>query len=542
VDGQSGASVTGTLDGLCRAAEATKDRYVPLPAFNYKGAYNLYLPIYFSHGIRIEIEATNAVDEFYTQIDYRLDSEVRPHARLVSEEASAGLTLKYVGEYVPAHREDKLRHLDTKSVNLQYGPTSKDNEFVIEGPGILRKVTFRGDALSDLQVEIYWDNAESPSVRAPLQYFFADFVNAAMESKPGEMTCYFPMPFHEKARIVLRSQSASIGRVSVEYALERIPVPKTAPYFHADYHDMEKSLGYSQYSVLRVRGQGLFVGANLFDTGHNHGGGDSALIDAGTADPHVLHGICGEDYFAFAWHHTGAMTLLTGAPVHERRYRLHLENPYPFHESFQFLFGVFAGQHPKSVAFWYQSPESNSQTEWLAPDISWKVLGPLGLQTPVPERVSEQTYKTAVVFKDATPLQERWQDAQMTAGFLDLTYHFRHYVFTESGTGYVAGPSRVKLTTYIYSPLSRTADAVLGHDDGVVVQINGRNLSRLTWHPGFGSSRLNIPLRQGWNKFDVVLSNEENTNWRWSGVSLALEQSQSQGLRFSAKAQRANLK
>src|SRR5450755_1612488 len=120
VDGQSGASVTGTLDGLCRAAEATKDRYVPLPAFNYKGAYNLYLPIYFSHGIRIEIEATNAVDEFYTQIDYRLDSEVRPHARLVSEEASAGLTLKYVGEYVPAHREDKLRHLDTKSVNLQY--------------------------------------------------------------------------------------------------------------------------------------------------------------------------------------------------------------------------------------------------------------------------------------------------------------------------------------------------------------------------------------------------------------------------------------
>ena len=118
----------------------------------------------------------------------------------------------------------------------------------------------------------------------------------------------------------------------------------------------EKTVGYSQYPVLQIRGKGLFVGMNLFDSGHNHGGGDAALIDAGTAHPHVLHGICGEDYFGFAWHHTGTMTPLTGAPVHERRYRLHLENPYPFSESFQFLFGIFAGLQPKSVAFWYQFP------------------------------------------------------------------------------------------------------------------------------------------------------------------------------------------
>lgn len=39
---------------------------------------------------------------------------------------------------------------------------------------------------------------------------------------------------------------------------------------------------------------------NLFDSGHNHGGGDARLVDAGSVEPKVLHGICGEDYFGFA--------------------------------------------------------------------------------------------------------------------------------------------------------------------------------------------------------------------------------------------------
>ena len=60
----------------------------------------------------------------------------------------------------------------------------------------------------------------------------------------------------------------------------------------------QKTLGYQQYSVLQIHGNGLFVGVNLFDSGHNHGGGDAALIDAATTHPRVLHGICGEDYFA----------------------------------------------------------------------------------------------------------------------------------------------------------------------------------------------------------------------------------------------------
>jgi hypothetical protein len=408
---------------------------------------------------------------------------------------------------------------------------------MIEDPGILRKLTFRGDPPSDLQLEIYWDNDPNPSVQAPLKYLFADFVNGAMESKSGEMTCYFPMPFRRKARVVLRSASNTPFHIAVDYTVERRAVSKEAPYFHALYHDNEKTLGYSQYPVLQIRGRGLFVGMNLFDSGHNHGGGDAALIDAGTAHPHVLHGICGEDYFGFAWHHVGTMTPLTGAPIHERRYRLHLENPYPFTESFQFLFGTFAGLHPKSVAFWYEFRSNSRREQWTGIDAPWKVLGPLGLETSLPGNVDDQKFETTVAINKPTQFTARWQDVPMLSGFLDLTYQFRHYALIESGSGFIAGTSKTRLTTYIYSDSDKSVNAILGHDDEVLVQANGSIVSNLPQVSGFAPSSLHVPLHAGWNTLDLVLSNDENTNWRWSGLSLALEngQNQAQGLKFSAE-------
>ena len=164
-------------------------------------------------------------------------------------------------------------------------------------------------------------------------------------------------------------------------------------------------------------------------------------------------------------------------------------------------------------------------------------MGPLGPETSLPNAVSEQSYETTVVINKPTKLTERWQDVRIISGFLDLTYQFRHYALVESGSGFVAGPSRTKLTTYIYSSSLRTVEAILGHDDEVLVQLNGATLSNFSGRSGFGPSPLHIPLRMGWNTLDLVLSNEENDNWRWSGLSLALRrgQNQDQGLRFSSK-------
>jgi Protein of unknown function (DUF2961) len=536
VDGRSNPAISGSLDELCRAAETTGTRFVLLPAFNYKGAFNFYLPIFFTRGIRFEIEATDEVEEFYAQIDYRTEARPQPAPRLVSEKNAALLTLNYLGDQSAFHSTEIPHHRPLReSRNLEYGPGANSGELTIDGPGILRELTVRGDSIPDLELRIYWDDDPSPDVQAPLRYLYADFTNIVFEAKPGQSTCFFPMPFRKRARIAIRSLAGRSGQLTVDYSLERGPLPARTLFFHAQYHEADKTSGYSQYSVLQVQGEGLFVGMNLFDSGHNHGGGDSALIDAGSAAPRVLHGICGEDYFGFAWHRTGTMTLLTGAPVHERRYRLHLENPYPFHESLQFSFGVFAGLHPKSVAFWYQLPGPVAESHWTVLDAPWKIFGPSGLDTLLPDAVTDKTYPTTVLIKEPTNLAERWQDAEMHSGFLDATYQFRHYAMIESGTGFVAGASKIRMLTYIYSPSLRNVNAIFGHDDRLLVRLNDATVAVIPDRSGFGPAHLNLKLHSGWNKLDLVIYNDENVNWRWSGISLAFDRKVSHDLRFASE-------
>jgi len=523
VDGAATPDIEGSIEDLCRAAEATGTSYVPFAAFVYKGAYNFYLPVWFGRSIRIEVEANYDLDEFYTQIDYRLSRNTRAAPRLLSQVHGSELALAYHGRFnVPAEINPALSQFRIAA----------ETEVSLAGPGILRQLSLRGDLPSDARLQIFWDGEATPSVDAPLGYLFADFVNAGIVAGGYKRTSYFPMPFAHQARIVVKLPSGSAGFEGIEYAYEKRELEHDVPHFHAVYEVSGKSKGYSQFAVLRVVGRGLFVGVNLFDTGHNHGGGDAVLIDSGTAEPHVLHGICGEDYFSFAWHQTGAMTPLTGAPAHTRRYRLHLENPYSFHESLQFLFGVFAGLEPKAVVFWYQDAETH-RGDWFAPDVPWQALGPLGEKMAVNAGV----YETVVPFNNPVPLREKWKDAQMVHGFVDLTYLFRHYVFTSSGTGYVAGASKTRLATYIFSPSNRTVEALFGHDDALSIALNGSNLYSFAERYSFGASKTVLALKRGWNKLEVVVMNGENADWRWSGLSLAIARASSRDLRFSAQPQ-----
>lgn len=530
IDGKAQPAMTGFLDELCRAAEATGSRFVPLPAFNYKGAFNFYLPIAFNHGIRVEIEAADEIQEFYAQIDYRTQNAQPLASRLIGEDHRGTLTLRYVNGDVSASRPRvKSTPRVQRTKILEYG--ERPAELRIPGPGILRQLIFRGNDLDNLELQIRWDDSKVPDVEAPLHYFFADFRNAAMASSSDQRTCYFPMPFRKGARILLRSLSGKPGRVEVDYAIDPQRLPADILYFHAQYHETDGTVGHQQYSVLGIRGEGLFVGLNLFDSGHNHGGGDAALIDAGTANPLVLHGICGEDYFGFAWHHFGAMTPLTGAPAHERRYRLHLENPYPFHESIQFLFGVFAGQHPKSVAFWYQAPD-HKHSRWRTLDIPWKILGPADVNSVLPSTVSDATLVTTVPINVPTELREQWQQTTMYAGFLDATYQFRHYTMIERGTGFVAGAGKTQLVTWVHVPSTRNIRAMLGHDDRAELQVNTGEIVEVRARAGFGAQPLALPLQGGWNRLTLTIYNQENVNWRWSGFSLAFDREQSRYLRF----------
>jgi len=534
INHESQPSIDTTVDQLCHAAAATGTKFTPFPAFIYKDAYNIYLPFYFSRGIRIELEAVGGLSELYTQIDFRRGHDANEHLRLQTHIDPVGTRIAYAGEGPLLHQKLNLSPALRDQQQLCVG-SSGTCSISLQGQGILRRLTFEGNIPDDLELTIYWDGERVPAVTSPFKYLFSDFKNVAVESTPNKKNCYLPMPFRRSARIVLSSPSRQPLRVEISYSLARQTVPATLPYFHVAFASEAKTEGYRQYPIARIDGSGLFIGVNLFDSGHNHGGGDAALIDGGSDQPLLLHGICGEDYFGFAWHHTGTMTPLTGAPVHERRYRLHLENPYPFHASLSFLFGTFADQSPKSVAFWYQYRETHTKKKWLGVNAPWKVFGPADSTASFPYEPGNATYKTVIPINKPTEIEAQWQDAEMQDGFIDLTYNFRHFTLTKSGTGFIVGSSKTELVTYVHSSTVATMTAMLGQDDGAQIQINGKPVAQLRPSQGLTGSIVHLPLNPGWNKLSVVLANDENSDWRWLGMSLALQNTkQAEALTFQS--------
>jgi hypothetical protein len=520
VDGEASPSIEGTIDALCAAAEATDERYATQPAFNWEGSYNLYLPVFFTKGLRLEAEALDDLDEFYVQIDYRIAPRPESPSRLVSTGSARELRLEYVGAEPLAPPESNATS-PFRSVRLDIAPGAEE-ELAIDGPATLRQLSFGGEGVEDMDLRIHWDDQASPAVAAPLRYFFADFRSAMLDAIPGLLTSRFPMPFRRRARVLLSNPTNGRRSIEVRFAADRDEPVEAMRNFHAAFVESKGTLGYEDFRLLDVRGEGHFIGIALFDSGHNHGGGDTALIDAETEAPRVLHGICGEDYFSFAWHKAGRMHAFAGAPAHERRHRLHLENPYPFRRSLSFRFGCFAGLRPKGVAFWYQRPEPPATGPWLAPTIPWKAFGPVARDDELPRAVDHRSRETEVALAKPERFAVRWEDVTMASGFLDLTHHYRRFLMAEAGTGFVAGACRTKAVTWIDSPEERSLDALVGHDDAVSISLNGAMETALPARMGFGASPLTLPLRQGRNELAVVLDNAENVNWRWLGFSLAL--------------------
>ncbi len=90
----------------------------------------------------------------------------------------------------------------------------------LKGPGIIRHIhvtRHQNEQLTSRAVvlEIYFDGAKTPAVMCPLADFFGDgcngqsmhFSSKFIECAPWSYNCYFPMPFKESARVVLRNDT-----------------------------------------------------------------------------------------------------------------------------------------------------------------------------------------------------------------------------------------------------------------------------------------------------------------------------------------------
>jgi len=533
--------ISATLDELIAAAQQMPTPPVPVPAFiGSKGARNVFLPIAFQRGLRIEMETIEPTSLIFWQIDYRLGDQGLP-GKLHAQRVDGRLALRWEGPPGPAAAAAP-RVTRQSAVTIPAGESRSVAEW--SGPAIVRQWSLQTDGPAaehdQLDLEIRYDDAPRPAVRATLADFFGPFHGVALDSDlpAGRRTCWLPMPLRRQATLALRNRLAR--PVTVRMSCEVEPAAawdERWGYFHAVQRQTASTTGYRQHEVLALRGRGHWLGMTLYATGHDHGGGDFAVIDGASDHPAFLHGINGEDYFTFAWFGRGAHLPYAVAGSNDAgRRRLHFENPYPFHESLNIYWGAYPKLTPRSVAYWYQdAPDDTTlSTADQADSGVWDCFGPVPLPLNAQHRPAGDPFAVlpSVADLDAGKqfpcrcIQEQftagWMKQQSFGPMLDLTYLARHGTVIKGeielgGMGH-ALLARRKLS----SSAARKATLVLSHDDPLRVLVNGREVYRGESHLGFATRQFPVELRAGENEIVVQLTNFFNVNFNWAGFALSV--------------------
>lgn len=170
-------------------------------------------------------------------------------------------------------------------------------------------------AMQKLELSMYWDGEESPSVWAPLGDFFATPGGKSYRSLPlgleedGTFYCYWYMPYARSAKIVLENLDEVAHDIHVE--VTTAPLKRNIREY-ARFHTKwsmnrfmpEREDRGSDYTVLKVKGAGRFLGFNLhlymLTGGYWWGEGDEKFFVDGEKFPSTF-GTGSEDYFGYAW-------------------------------------------------------------------------------------------------------------------------------------------------------------------------------------------------------------------------------------------------
>jgi hypothetical protein len=539
VDGESAPSIRATDVELI---EGAKEFPVPLAPTNFlpvhNRAFNFYLPVPFDRSLRVDVvQKQPTFWLWFCQMDYRLEDSALAGARLFSHATPDGIGFSYVG--LPHQQRtvnsSRLPVETRESGSIAVPPGDRVRVLATDGPGIARECRVRWDGSESLRLLVRYDNAKSFAVDSPVHRFFGPFQGVSFfRHATNEASSYLPMPFRKRIEIWIENQGASPATVAASLQVEQVPAFGSGwGYLHARHARTDQTDGHRLHQVLYVRGRGHWLGMTLYRTGHDHGGGDFAVIDGEGARPAFLHGINGEDYFTFAWfgqggHHPYAIAHSND----DGRYRHHFENVYPFRESIAIEWGAFAGLSPESVAVWYQDvPEDTTVPDGARADsVEWDVFGPVPIPHDASGRAAIEPFSVLPPIEklDAGEQFEcRLVEEHFTAGWmkewsvgpmLNLTYLGRHgtkidYEAELGGNGHAALARR-----FIESEGARTVRCLFAHDDPVEVWVNGRRVFQGdSQFNGFEAAWINLPLRQGRNEIVVRLTNYFNRNFNWSG-------------------------
>jgi hypothetical protein len=243
----------------------------------------------------------------------------------------------------------------------------------------------------------YWDDETEPSVECPVGDFFAcgwgkycQINSLSVCVNPGSaFNCYWPMPFHKKARITMENRDSKdmVLYYQINYTLA--DVPEDAGSFHAQFRREAPLKSKGIYMIVDgVKGHGQYVGTYLAWEVHSTGwwgeGEIKFFLDGDTQFPTIC-GTGTEDYFCgsydfenpdtkkyqlFSTPYTGLAQVLPPDKIYEGNsqkfglYRWHIADPVRFEKELKVTIQALGWQDGgrylpledtiASVCYWYQ--------------------------------------------------------------------------------------------------------------------------------------------------------------------------------------------
>jgi hypothetical protein len=520
VDGETTPSIRATDEQLVEASRTVTDPVAPANFIPVdKRAFNFFLPVPFDKSLRIDVvQREPTFWLWFCQIDYRLNDSSLAGARLRQQNGA------FVYSGLPSQQHAKAPRNERLLPSVEIRPGEQKTLARLAGPAIVRELRLRWS--SDVRLLVRYDGADMFAVNAPVERFFGPFKGVSFfRHATNEASCFLPMPFRRNCEVVIRNDGANAATVSGKALLE--PVKSFLPtwgYFHALHQRTEKTDGHRLHQVLYVRGRGHWVGMSLYRTGHDHGGGDFAVIDGEGDRPAFLHGINGEDYFTFAWFGKGAHHPYAIAQSNdEGRYRHHFENVYPFQKSIAIEWGAFPGLSPESVAVWYQDkPDDTTVADGArAESVEWDVFGPVPVQEPLPSVADLDAGKQFECRLVKERFTSGWMKEWSVGPMLNLTYTARHHTKIVGEVELGGNGHAFLARRFVESDRARTVTCRFAHDDPTEVWLNGKRIYAGGSHAnGFESTVIKLPLQKGRNELVVRLTNYFNRNFNWAGFLL----------------------
>jgi hypothetical protein len=210
--------------------------------------------------------------------------------------------------------------------------------------------------LRSLRIDIFWDNAKTPAVSAPLGDFFGIglgqttvFQSALFSNPEGRsFNCFIPMPFKTGMKIVLTNESGdNLDELfyDVDYTLGDRHNAQML-YLHAHYRRENPTRLQQDFELLpRVVGRGRYLGTNIgvivnqktyFNTWW--GEGEVKIYLDGDREFPTLAGTGTEDYVGTAWGQGAFAHDYQGSPIADEKnlrwcfYRYHIPDPIYFYQ------------------------------------------------------------------------------------------------------------------------------------------------------------------------------------------------------------------